>query len=84
MNPQNPYGVPTAFVPRVSVSGYQRTEPALPADPIQQAVDNWLLMERKAQAWDDLGRLAAASSDPVAPLVVDLMARLVKGRHNVG
>jgi hypothetical protein len=28
------------------------------ADPVQQAVDNYLLMERKARAWDALRKTA--------------------------
>lgn len=27
-------------------------------DPVQQAVDNYILMERKARAWDDLRAVA--------------------------
>lgn len=43
---------------------------------IQQAVDDYLLMERKARAWDQLKALCAVSTDPVAPLVIDLMQGL--------
>jgi hypothetical protein len=50
--------VPTGVVPRVTVlEAVLRTNPLsmpLRPDPIAQAVDNYMLMERKARAWDEL------------------------------
>ena len=46
-------------------------------DPIAQAIDDYLLMERKARAWAALYAAALQSSDPVGPTVVDLMNRFV-------
>ena len=38
-------------------SGYLRTETIKPtSDPVAKAVDDYLLMERKARAWDELRR----------------------------
>ena len=59
--------VPTGYVPR----------PTVVQEAIAQAIDDYLLMERKARAWDELRALCAKSDDPAAPLVVELMARLV-------
>ena len=57
----DPYGVPTGVVPRVETSGYlqefHRIERAMMqplADVVQKVVDDYLLMERKARAWDTL------------------------------
>ena len=44
---------------------------------IAQAVDDYLLMERKARAWDALYAAVLQSNDPVAPTVVDLLDRFV-------
>lgn len=44
---------------------------------ITKAIDDYLLMERKARAWDALYAAVLQSSDPVAPTVVDLMNRFV-------
>lgn len=56
---------------------HDQTAPELVyAGPIQQAVDDWLLMQHKAQAWDRLRQLAEASTDPAAPLVLGLMNQL--------
>lgn len=102
MNPQDPYGVPTGSVPRVSVSGYQRTEP-LPDKPmtatevrenrarwmdarsdeaVNKCIDDYLLMERKARAWDALraqaskGQLDGCSHEGEALAYLDTLMRL--------
>ena len=46
-----PYPVPSGYVPRVS--GNTAPKPKHAA-AIQQAVDTYLEMERKARAWDEL------------------------------
>lgn len=63
----DPYGVPTGVVPRPVFSGFvQVVGPAEPKpDPIQQAVDDYLLMERKARAWDQLRDLLFPSESRV-------------------
>jgi hypothetical protein len=62
------YGVPTGVVPRVeAMKGIDHfiynpplrrsavaREAVLGPDPIQEAVDDYILMERKAKAWDAL------------------------------
>ena len=53
------YGVPTGVVPRVEYQPPLRRNAkaraaVLGPDPVQRAVDNYLLMERKARAWDGL------------------------------
>jgi len=61
----DPYGVPTGAVPRVVTSGYIQVLPEKGPEGIaltdaladvsaaaRQAVDNYLLMERKAKAFD--------------------------------
>lgn len=122
---KDPYGVPTGTVPRVSVSGYQRTEPLppgefnprpcpdcgvphgefhkvdcprrgrnpvtgerspLPPDPVVKAVDDWLLMERKARAWDMLLVQTRTVKDdtPIRPAgLLALMATLVQESNHV-
>lgn len=58
----NPYGVPTGYVPRVQK-----------VDPIQQAVDDYLLMERKARAWDELRSALFPSERRVLALMDELV-----------
>lgn len=91
------YGVPTGYVPRVERSGFAVTvEPMIPddsrvvpmmepPDPIQQAVDRWIDMERKAKAWDKLQhevkvneQLTCAST---APEVLDWLDSLLDSPH---
>lgn len=64
------FTVPTGSVPRVdrSPSG------VLYADPIQQAVDDYLLMERKARAWDELR--SKLEMDPLRGGVVGVLAMM--------
>jgi hypothetical protein len=58
----DPYGVPTGYVPRdVIVSPLSQQEAAqtlrqmaAAVDPVARAVENYMLMERKARAWDAL------------------------------
>jgi hypothetical protein len=66
--------VPTGVVPRpfVPTSKY-----APKPDPIAQAVDDYLLMERKARAWDAL----RAQLFPSESRVLALMDRLVHPAH---
>jgi hypothetical protein len=51
---KDPYGVPVGVVPRVGRATVAGEREAL--DPVAQAVDNYIMMERKAKAWDDLYR----------------------------
>lgn len=78
----DPYGVPTGVVPRTT--GYfQVIGPVTPkpADPISQAVDDWLLMERKARAWDKLQKLVDAAG-PVLPVTIPGLAALLGVSHD--
>ena len=54
----DPYGVPTGSVPRLNPATLRPFVPtskyAPKPDLIAQAVDNYLLMERKARAWEKL------------------------------
>jgi hypothetical protein len=69
---EDPYGVPTGAVPRVYFWGYLREDhgmkikgnplPPLQPDPVAQAVDDYLLMERKARAWDELRAVVGAEA----------------------
>ena len=72
----DPYGVPTGSVPRLNPATLRPFVPtskyAPKPDPIAQAVDDYLLMERKARAWDALRERWSAVSE-----VVDDMDRLV-------
>lgn len=64
----NPYQPPT---PDEVTLECQRVLPNEPA--IAKAVDDWLLMERKARAWDELVRLVEmAHPDPVSVGNIDL------------
>lgn len=64
-------------------SGFIQTVPKRTfADPIAKAVDDYLLMERKARAWDALYAAVLQSGEPIAPIVVDLMNRFVHPAHN--
>ncbi len=47
-------------------------------DAVDQAVEQWLEMERKAAAWDALYAAVLQSNEPIAPAVVDLMNRFVQ------
>jgi hypothetical protein len=72
--PENPYGVPTAVVPRRHPAPRQAAMPL--ADPIAQAVDDWLLMERKARAWDRLMdelKAEVHSGAPITPIVFHII-----------
>jgi hypothetical protein len=79
----DPYGVPTGMVPRDSFSGYLVASPisqhdavktlvsiAATIDPVTKAVDDYLLMERKARAWDELLRVTA---DPILIATMNAM-----------
>lgn len=58
-NESDPYGVPTGVVPRVPAPQFDdETDGVVLVDPIAQAVDDYLLMERKARAWDELRAMA--------------------------
>ena len=46
-------------------------------DPVQQAVDNYILMERKARAWDDLKRWLETDR-AVVPWVLAKMDELMQ------
>ena len=93
----DPYGVPTGVVPRVSMTnpyfpptpgeavqlaGGLRPGAVMFADPVQQAVDDYLLMERKARAWDALraqaskGQLDGCSHEGEALAYLDTLMRL--------
>lgn len=93
----DPYGVPTGVVPRVSMTnpyfpptpgeavqlaGGLRPGAVMFADPVQQAVDDYLLMERKARAWDALraqaskGQLDGCSHEGEALAYMDTLMRL--------
>lgn len=50
--------------------------PAEHGDAIQWAVDDYLLMERKARAWDELRAMAGRMDGPL-PVKVDLLDGLV-------
>ncbi len=52
----DPYGVPAGVVPRVKVDIAlpKAYTPTRAGDPLAQAVDDYLLMERKARAWEKL------------------------------
>lgn len=94
---RDPYGVPTGVVPRVSMTnpyfpptpgeavqlaGGLRPGAVMFADPVQQAVDDYLLMERKARAWDALraqaskGQLDGCSHEGEALAYMDTLMRL--------
>lgn len=95
MNPQDPYGVPTGYVPRESFSGYVRTEPVAAAldnhstvlvdmrtgrwaPAVDKAVDDYLLMERKARAWDELrAEVLRWARGHDRELVLELMDKIV-------
>ena len=62
------YGVPTGAVPRVAHPLRQLV--LKPVDPIQQAVDDYLLMERKARAWDILRRESSRSEQSALDLLL--------------
>lgn len=65
----DPYGVPTGYVPRVKPAGpadlvhYDAIAAGytpraqMHGEAIQQAVDDYILMERKARAWDRLSEI---------------------------
>lgn len=76
----SPYDGATGVVPRLNPTPpvrYSR-DTAAPNDPVQQAVDDYLLMERKARAWDELRRQYAPLIGMVhAPEVVACMDALV-------
>lgn len=46
-------------------------------DPVQQAVDDYILMERKARAWDILRATVASKMDRPIPLTIDDMERIL-------
>ena len=55
-------------------SGYLRTEPIKP-DPVAEAIEQYLLMERKARAWDQLDAILQRYRGDV--IQVDLVLELV-------
>lgn len=85
---RNDYGVPTGYVPRQSlhldeveikrrqaemVAAVEFTALGPPPDPIQQAVDGYLLMERKAEAWDTLRQRLFPSEARVHAVMDELL-----------
>jgi hypothetical protein len=44
---------------------------------IRRCIDAQLEMERKAAAWDELRQRVAQSSDPIAPVVLELLDAVV-------
>lgn len=94
MSFNDPYGVPTGYVPgAVIVSPISQREAvdtlvalAAAVDPVAKAVDDCLLMERKARAWDEL-RLAATCGGErlgTAAEVLAFMDRLVHPAQTTG
>ncbi len=94
MNPKDPYGVPTGYVPRVppvtrrmtateARQGWEGAVTSFSAVPdpvakaVAKAVDDYLLMERKARAWDKL----RAQLFPSESRVLALMDALVEQHH---
>ena len=82
----DPYGVPAGSVPRLNPATLRPFVPtskyAPKPDPIAQAVDDYLLMERKARAWDEVrahivGSLRLRHLDADCGEILDLMDRLV-------
>lgn len=60
----DPYGVPTGFVPRKNWVDLPAVGPVTPCSvAIQQALDDYLLMERKARAWDEMRSRAVIAWD---------------------
>lgn len=72
----DPYGVPSGYVPRMTATEVKARWPLpqpTPVDPVAKAVDDYILMERKARAWDELRALVLQSRDEIAPAVARLM-----------
>lgn len=75
----DPYGVPSGYVPRMTATEVKARQVKArwllpkPVDPVAKAVDDYILMERKAQAWDELRALVGQSSDEIASVVARLM-----------
>lgn len=89
---KDPYGVPTGVVPRVlhrecaTFPPSDRCSECRPRDPVQQAVDDWLLMERKALAWDELVRFskqANSTAEAIAGRLLDLATGQVQEPNHV-
>jgi hypothetical protein len=95
LNAGDPYGVPTGYVPRVDrydealqrgkrvstlVDDLNRGRLRGPyADRIEQAVDNYILMERKARAWDWLRENIQSADYLKVPELTALMDGLLTG-----
>jgi hypothetical protein len=78
----DPYGVPTGVVPRVPVNVAlpKAYTPRVRPDPIAQAVDDYLMMERKARAWDELRAVVGAEAPALSAAAwaeVEKLDRLV-------
>jgi hypothetical protein len=71
------YRPPAVSLEQLAAEGQQRGTVAVRVDPVQQAVDNYLLMERKARAWDAL-RASVSRMDSYMPVRVDDMDRLLE------
>jgi hypothetical protein len=49
------------------------------SDHIQKAIDDYMLMERKARAWDELrAALEATPDQPIASVILNKMQTLIE------
>ena len=75
------YRPPAVSLEQVAAEGQQRGAVSVRVDPVQQAVDNYLLMERKARAWDRWREMVGERSEHIAwegiPLA-DLLDKLLQ------
>lgn len=95
---KDPYGVPTGVVPRLNPATLRPYAPDHPdglktlpdfgvhGAAIQQTVDDWLLMERKARAWDDIvmfSKQSGSTADAIAGRLLDLATGQVQEPSHV-
>lgn len=74
----DPYGVPTGVVPRLDAAVVSAQQPApRPKEfgaAIQKAIDEHLLIERKASAWDALQHILQQAPAQISP--ADVLRRM--------